>query len=70
MELSNQYKLNLGDKVIMKKPHACGCDSWEIIRSGVDMGLKCTKCNHIILMDRRELYKKMKKKESKLDAKN
>ena len=63
-------KLELGDIIIMKKTHACGGDAWEITRLGVDIGLKCTKCNHTIIMDRIELYKKMKKKESKTDAKN
>lgn len=63
-------KLEIGDVVVMKKPHACGNPSWEITRLGVDIGLKCVGCNHQIMMDRIELYKKMKKKESKLDAKN
>ena len=66
----NQIKLELGDIITMKKTHACGGLAWEVTRLGVDIGLKCTKCNHIIMMDRLELYKKMKKKESKTDAKN
>lgn len=70
MEPNKQLKLELGDIIIMKKPHACGNSSWEITRLGVDIGLKCTKCGHTILMDRIELYKKMKKKESIIDAKN
>ena len=57
-----QNKLNIGDIIIMKKSHACGEDKWEISRLGVDIRLKCTKCNHEIMMDRLELYKKMKKK--------
>lgn len=59
-----QNKLELGDIITMKKSHACGEYKWEVIRLGVDIGLKCTKCGHSIIMDRIELYKKMKKKES------
>ena len=70
METQNKQKLEIGDIVTLKKPHACGSYTWEITRLGADIGLKCTNCNHPILMDRIELYKKIKKKESKLDAKD
>ena len=69
MEIKNNVKLNTGDIITMKKSHACGGTTWLITRLGVDIGLKCTTCNHIILMDRLELYKKMKKKESITDEK-
>ena len=65
-----ENKLNLGDILIMKKPHACGESRWEVIRLGVDIKLKCTGCSHEIMMDRLEVYKKMKKKEEKKDEKN
>lgn len=55
-------KLELNDVIIMKKPHACGENKWQIIRLGVDIKLKCINCGHEIMMDRLELYKKMKKK--------
>lgn len=57
-----QNKLELNDIIQMKKPHACGEDKWQVTRLGADIKLKCTKCNHEIMMDRLELYKKMKKK--------
>ena len=53
------YKLN--DKVIMKKPHACGSNEWVIIRVGVDIKLRCSKCNHEIMMDRLEFEKKLRR---------
>lgn len=57
--MEKTYKLN--DKVVMKKPHACGTNEWEIIRVGVDIKLKCTNCGHIIMMDRLEFEKKMRR---------
>ena len=51
---------NLNDKVIMKKPHACGTNEWIITRMGVDIKIKCVKCNREIMMDRLEFKKKLK----------
>lgn len=55
----NNYKLN--DVVIMKKPHACQTNEWQITRVGVDIKIKCIKCNREIMMDRLEFEKKLKK---------
>ena len=46
--MEKNYKLN--DKVIMKKPHACQTNLWEIIRCGVDHVLRggCVKNNDIV----------------------
>lgn len=62
-----ENKLEIGDVIIMKKPHACGETRWVITRLGVDLKLKCLGCSHEIMMDRLEVYKKMKKKEAKKD---
>ena len=55
----NEYKL--GSKVIMKKPHPCGTNEWEIVRVGVDIKIKCVHCGRSIMMDRIEFNKKLKK---------
>lgn len=57
--MANTYKLN--DIVIMKKPHACQTNEWQITRMGVDIKIKCIKCNREIMMDRLEFEKKLKK---------
>lgn len=54
---------NLNDQVIMKKPHACGTNLWEITRTGVDIKIKCINCNREIMMDRLEFEKKLKGRE-------
>ncbi|MGT2785412.1 DUF951 domain-containing protein [Streptococcus merionis] len=58
----------LGTLVEMKKPHACTIKStgkkancWEITRLGADIKIKCTNCDHIVMMSRYEFEKKMKK---------
>ena len=52
---------NLGTKVVMKKPHACGTNEWIITRVGVDIKLKCINCNIEIMMDRLEFEKKLRR---------
>lgn len=56
--MDKEFKLN--DKVIMKKPHACGTNEWVITRMGVDIKIKCINCNREIMMDRLEFKKKLK----------
>ena len=53
------YKLN--DHVIMKKPHACGENKWQIIRVGVDIKIKCMNCGREVMIDRLEFMRKLKK---------
>lgn len=57
----NQKEYDLHDLVEMKKAHACQSNSWEIIRMGMDIRIKCQKCGQLVLMPRREFEKKMKK---------
>ncbi len=57
--MKNNYTLN--DYVIMKKPHACQTNKWQITRVGVDIKIKCLNCNREIMMDRLEFERKLKK---------
>lgn len=50
-----------GSIVQMKKGHPCGNNEWEIVRLGVDIKVKCVKCNRVIMMPRTEFNKKVKK---------
>lgn len=52
---------NIGDKVITKKTHPCGCNEWEITRIGVDFKLKCCNCEHVIVLPREKALKIIKK---------
>ncbi len=57
--MNKDYKL--GSLVIMKKPHPCGKNEWEIVRLGIDIKIKCTNCGREIMIDRLEFEKKLKK---------
>jgi hypothetical protein len=52
--------LGLGDVVRLRKPHPCGSREWVVVRLGADIGIRCLGCGHRILMERRELAKRMK----------
>jgi len=53
------YKLN--DKVIMKKPHPCGTNHWIITRVGADIKIKCNNCHQLVMLNRLDFNKKLKK---------
>lgn len=57
--MNKEYKL--GSIVVMKKPHPCGYNEWEIVRLGADIKLKCTNCNRVIMISRIDFNKKLKK---------
>ncbi len=54
-----EYELH--DIVQMKKSHPCGSNTWEIIRVGMDIKIKCEGCGHIVMLLRREFERKLKK---------
>ncbi len=57
--MDKNYQLN--SIVIMKKPHPCGYNEWQIVRIGADIKIKCCNCNRCIMMPRIEFNKKLKK---------
>lgn len=53
-------EFELGDIVEMKKPHPCGTNKWEIIRTGADVKIKCVNCGRIIMLPRTKFVKGLK----------
>ena len=45
-------KFNVGDIVKMRKAHPCGCDLWQVTRTGMDFGMKCQGCGHFVMLPR------------------
>lgn len=54
-------QFGLGDVVQMKKPHPCGTNAWKVIRMGMDVRIKCTGCDHSVMLPRLEFERKLKK---------
>ncbi len=53
--------INVGDRVVMKKKHPCGCNEFEITRIGMDFKLKCLGCSREIMVPRAKAEKSIKK---------
>ena len=53
-------KLEIGDRLILRKKHACGGKEWEVWRLGMDIGIKCLKCGRKLKMVRSKLEKSVK----------
>ena len=53
--------LNLGDRVKMRKTHPCGSDEWIVTRVGADIKIRCTGCDRVVMMDRPDFEKRVKK---------
>jgi hypothetical protein len=53
-------ELRLGDVIRLKKPHPCGSDEWIVVRLGADIGIKCLKCEHYLLLERAVLERRLK----------
>ena len=51
----------LGDKVVMKKNHPCGGNLWQVTRVGADIKIKCGKCGCVVMMEREQFDKRLKK---------
>ena len=54
-------KYDIGTVVTMKKQHPCGGNSWEIVRLGADIKIKCLNCGHMVMIPRIDFNKKLKK---------
>lgn len=59
---------SIGDIVQTRKQHPCGNDKWEIIRVGADFKIKCLNCGRIVMFDRENFEKRVKKVIKKEEA--
>lgn len=53
--------IQVGDKVLMKKPHPCGGNVFLVKRVGMDFKLSCELCGHEIMVPRVKAEKGIKK---------
>jgi hypothetical protein len=53
-------QLDIGDRLILRKKHACGGKEWEVWRLGMDIGIKCLKCGRKLKIVRSKLEKSTK----------
>lgn len=54
-------EINVGDVLVMKKPHPCGDSSFTVLRVGMDFRLKCRGCGREFMIPRQKAEKSVKK---------
>ena len=50
-----------GAVLTLKKPHPCGSKDWKVLRPGWEYRLQCVGCQHVVLMQRDQLQKMVRK---------
>ncbi|QPM67176.1 DUF951 domain-containing protein [Atribacter laminatus] len=50
-------KIEVEDILTLKKSHPCGSQQWKVTRIGADIGMKCVKCGHFVMVSRQKLEK-------------
>ncbi len=50
----------MGDVVRLRKVHPCGGYEWEVVRLGMDIGIRCRTCGRRVLLERRVFEKRVK----------
>ncbi|MBO4991840.1 MAG: DUF951 domain-containing protein [Firmicutes bacterium] len=54
-------KLSVGQKIQLKKNHACGGNTFTVMRAGMDFRLQCDTCKAQIWLSRPDVEKRLKK---------
>jgi hypothetical protein len=52
-------ELRLGDRLRLRKPHPCGSHEWRVVRLGADIGLTCEGCGRRVLLERRDVERRL-----------
>ncbi len=52
--------VRVGDRVRLRKPHACGGDVWEVTRIGADIGIRCLTCGRRVMLPRAKFERQAK----------
>src|SRR5699024_11214881 len=53
-------EFRVGDRLTLAKSHPCGSTAWQIVRIGADIGLVCEGCGRRVLVERRQLERRVK----------
>ena len=54
-------RFSVGDRLLMKKKHPCGADTFSVLRTGSDIRIKCDGCGRDMTFSRESVEKMIKK---------
>lgn len=52
--------IQVGDKIVTKKPHPCGANQFDVLRVGMDFKIRCSGCGHEVMIPRAKIEKRIK----------
>ena len=53
--------VRVGDKILVKKPHPCGANLFDVLRVGMDFKIRGTGCGREVMLPRAKIEKNIKK---------
>lgn len=53
--------VRVGDQILVKKPHPCGANLFDVLRVGMDFKIRCTGCGREVMLPRAKIEKNIKK---------
>ncbi|MBP3390698.1 MAG: DUF951 domain-containing protein [Clostridia bacterium] len=53
--------IKVGDRILMKKKHPCGADTFSVLRIGADFKIRCLGCGREVMAPRVKVEKNIKK---------
>ena len=53
--------VRVGDIILVKKPHPCGANLFDVLRVGMDFKIRCTGCGREVMLPRAKIEKNIKK---------
>ena len=60
-------RMNVGDRLVLKKPHPCGSSRFEVLRVGSEVRIRCMGCGRDMMLDRVKLEKAVRRVETPAD---
>ena len=52
--------IGVGDRLTMKKKHPCGSDSFTVLRTGMDIRIRCEGCGREVMIPRSKLERNIR----------
>lgn len=52
--------IRVDDVLHMKKEHPCGVKEWKVLRTGMDLKLRCLGCGREVMLPRSKVEKNIK----------
>ena len=53
--------IKVNDRILLKKPHPCGGNTFLVLRVGMDFKIKCETCGREVMTPRNKIEKSIKK---------